>query len=227
MALPSKVVDQLSRAPARTPGWSSRVLLFSATFFILSLAIFLGIQYGYGPFLENQMTRIDREIDEFSKQVPQRQQDELISFYSQLDNMSTLLARQTMPSKVFGWLEANTNVNAQLLSLAFNSTNRTVMVSGQVRSIVTLGEQLNRFRVQPFVKNVQLTQLALDQKAGVWTFSITLTMEPQFFAPTAITIEDIPQEGELIDDSGVSPVTSTPITASSTVGTSSTLPSSQ
>ncbi|MEK7093794.1 MAG: PilN domain-containing protein [Patescibacteria group bacterium] len=221
MALPSKVVDQLSRAPARTPGWSSRVLLFSATFFILSLAIFLGIQYGYGPFLENQMTRIDREIDEFSKQVPQRQQDELISFYSQLENLSTLLNRQMMTSKIFSWLEENTNVSVQLNSLAFNGGNRTLTLTGQARSINNLGEQLNRFRSQPVVKNSQLSQLALDQKNNSWNFSVVLTMTPEFFASSLMGLDAVVE-----DDGSLGGIPEAPLTAGSSTTPSATSTSS-
>ncbi|MEK7187818.1 MAG: hypothetical protein AAB691_03155 [Patescibacteria group bacterium] len=220
MALPSKVVDQLSRAPARTPGWSSRVLLFSATFFILSFGIYLGIQFGYKPYLENQIAGLEKEIADFSKQVPERDQDELISFYSQLDNLSTLLKKQSMPSKSFSWLEENTNVNVQLVSFVFNGTNKTMTLGGQARSIVNLGEQLNRFKSQSLVKSSQLTQLSLDQKSGVWTFSITLTMTPSFFA-SAMTSETI-EASEPTTDLPIGTPASTTVPGVATSSTTST-----
>ncbi len=220
MALPTKVVEQLSRAPARTPGWSSRVLLFSATFFILSLGIFLGIQFGYRPFLEGQVLQLDKDIKNFSDQVSPAQQEELVTFYSQLDNLSNLLAHQVQTSKVFQWIETNTNTQVQLTSLSFNATTKTLTLSGQAKTILNLGEQLNRFQAQSEIISLQLSQLSLNQGSGGWNFSATLVFNRKYFDPNPVVLE--PVNNEDVSQEGVPGETSnTPTEQSSTTATSS------
>lgn len=223
MALPTKVVEQLSRAPARTPGWSSRILLFSATFLILSLGIFLGIQFGYRPFLEGQVLQLDQEINNFSAQVSMAQQDELIIFYSQLDNLNNLLARQVQTSKVFQWIEANTNTQVQLDNLSFNATTKTLTLSGQARTILNLGEQLNRFQAQPEIMNLQLSQLSLNPASGGWNFSVALSFNGKYFDPSPVTLEPASNLEEGLSEESATTATDQPTTIAPSSSVTSTI----
>lgn len=215
MALPNKVIEQLSRAPARTPGWSSRVLLFSVTFCVLSGGIYLGIQFGYRPFIEGQIKELDRQIDEFTRTVSPTQQEELVSFYSQVDNLNRLLAQQAQASNLFPWLEANTNTQVQLDSLSLNALKREVVLGGQANDMVYLGQQINRFESLPEVINVQLSQLTLNQQTGKWNFSLTVALREDFFKPTPMTLlpEDVSDSQPITEDSDAS--TLSPDTSSS------------
>src|SRR6266850_2985386 len=114
MALPQKVVEQLGREPPKTPGWSGKLLMFSGTIFFIALAIYLGLSFGYKPYLSGEIDKINADIDQFGQQVSVADQLKLLSFYSQLGNIKALLATQIVGLRAFDWVEQNTQVNTYL-----------------------------------------------------------------------------------------------------------------
>ncbi|MBS3903267.1 MAG: hypothetical protein KGZ30_02715 [Anaplasmataceae bacterium] len=183
MALPSKVVEQLGRAPVRTPGWSGRVLMFSATFLIISLATFIGIRYGVRPFTQSRIGAVNQRIEEFGRKIPLDQQLEIASLYSQLVNLKTLLDQQTSQVDFLRWLERNTNTNVQINELTVDAKKKTLQLSGSARTLANLAEQLNLYRSSVgFIDRVELGGVNPPATGdGPWGFQISLTLNRDFY----------------------------------------------
>jgi uncharacterized membrane protein YvbJ len=87
MPLPQQVVEQLSRESSRTPGWSSGIILFSGTVFGVVLLVYLGLTFGYTPYLNAQISQANDQIKKLDQSVSADDQTKLATFYSQVTNL--------------------------------------------------------------------------------------------------------------------------------------------
>jgi hypothetical protein len=200
MALPNKVVEQLGRAPVRTPGWSGRVLMFSGTFLIISVTTFLGIRFGLQPYTTSQVKNLDTRVAEFARQVPVEQQLEIAALYSQVINLRSILNNQVSQIDLFEWLQKNTNVNVQLSSINFNKKTRTLDIGGTAKTLDNLGEQINIFLAQKnFVNSAVLSSInPPESKNGPWDFQLSIVLNSQFYSRAAdpVVVSEVPVETE-------------------------------
>ena len=120
MPLPQKVVEQLGREPPKTPGWSGKLLMFSGTIIFVTLSVYFGLSFGYTPYLKAEIEKINKDIEQFGQQVPVGDQLKLVSFYSQLGNIKSLLSSQIIGLRAFDWIEKNTQVNTYIKNFSIN-----------------------------------------------------------------------------------------------------------
>jgi len=178
MALPQKAIEQLSREPAKTPGWSSRALMFTGTIFFLSLAIWLGMRFGYQPLLERQDAELQSTIDQFKKKVSPERQTELIGYYSQLYNLKTLLKQNKQVSLVFNWLEAHTITRIWYSKFSLDSGKNQIILTANARSLNDVTAQLAAFENLPEITAVNFTGTSAPRD-GVYSFGVTISFDPK------------------------------------------------
>jgi hypothetical protein len=198
--LPQKVIEQLGRAPARTPGWSGRLLMFSSTVFFIALALYVGVQFGYIPYVEGGVNELRSEMNSFNQSASENDQDKILSFHSQLTNIKTLLERHVAPSQLIAWLEKHTNENVAYGRLVLRSELSEVAISATARSAEDAVEQVKHLEEQPEVERVTFRNLAVAEK-GLWQFDMTIFVVPDFLlqvaVPTALPPSVVPPlEGE-------------------------------
>lgn len=179
MPLPEKVVEQLSREAPKTPGWAGQLLMFSATIFFLSIFVYTGMKFGYLPYLDSQLKKLDSEIQSFSRKIPAEEQVGLINFYSQLTNLNYLLKNHNSLSRFFEWLERNTEVNVYFSKLSLNASSNQVSLTGVAKSIDDFTVQLRIFQKEPSIDRVNFSNLAVEP-TGSWRFDLTLFLKPDF-----------------------------------------------
>lgn len=204
MPLPQKVVEQLGREPARTPGWSGRLLMSTSTIFFVVLVIYLGMQFGYRPYLDGQVRALEAQITELTQKISAENQETTLSFYGQLANMKDLLDGHVHASNFFVWLEANTNTGITFSSLDFRkeSDSSVFTLEGSVLSIQQFTEQMLHFESLPEVERAQFDSLKSAEGTETWDFSIELVMDPSFissvsYAPTfSDETQTIPAESD-------------------------------
>ena len=176
MALPQKVADQLARAPIRTQGAFGQLLMLGSTLFAMSLAIYLGLAFGYQPYLKSQIKRLDERIASFTKSVPPEDQAKLVEFYSRVVNLKTLLTNHVIFSPSFEWLEQNTQVNVYFRNLSFNPVSGRVSLSAVARSINDLSEQILILEKLPEIKEVKVSSISQNQEK-FWEFGLELGID--------------------------------------------------
>ena len=180
MALPQKVIEQLGRAPVKTPGWSGQLLMFSSTLFFISLTVYLGLIFGYRPYLNSQVKRLNDRIESLSQQVPLEDQKKIINFYAQLVNLRAILNGHIFTTPIFGWLEENTHLNVYYTKAALNTQNQQVTLAGLAKSVNDLAEQLKIFDDDPHVVQLNFGNSSIGQ-GGFWQFNLVLTLTPEMF----------------------------------------------
>ncbi len=184
MALPQKVIEQLGREPARTPGWSGQLLMFAGTIFFISLLVYFGLAYGYRPYLDSETQRLKDQLQSFSQKVPVEKQTQLAAFYSQLANLQIILAKHNSASPVFGWLEKNTETNVYFTKFILTAATNQLALGGIAKTMDDVDQQLVDFASQKdTVQRLSVSSISFSN--GVWQFDVVLTFQPGFFLAVA------------------------------------------
>lgn len=179
MALPQKVVDQLSREPVRTPGWSGQLLMFSSTIFFICLLVYFGLVYGYKPYLDREVGKLDQQIKIFEQQIPVDEQTKIVNFYSQLANLKSLLARHIVTSPLLGWLEGRTQTNVYFTKFHLNTQSSQLSLGGISKTIDDLTQQLQIFQEDQNVRRASFSNVSIGSN-GLWQFDLTVVFDPKF-----------------------------------------------
>ena len=184
MPLPQQVINQLSReTPGSTPGWSSGVLLFSSAVFIVALVIYFGIAVIYQPVLNNKIKSIQSQITTLSQSISSDDQANLVTFYSQITNLQSLLKRHVFFSQFFSWFEKNTEANVYYSQFSFGSGNQ-ITITGNAPTEADINEQIAIFEASPEVQKVVVTTVG-SVGTNVYQFSATLLVNPAIVTANA------------------------------------------
>jgi hypothetical protein len=220
MALPEQVVERLSREPLMTPGWSGRLLMFASTVFFLSVAVYIGLTFGYKPYLSSQVQKLDDEIQKFNQETPAADQNQLVVFYSQLANLNTVLKGHVAASPLFDWLEAHTQTRVMFSKFAFSAQNGQLALTGISKGMDDFVEQLAIFQAEPMVQRITVNNVSVIP-AGGWQFDVVLFLDPSVVgqAPPAAAA---PTPASAPAPAPVSVSTSTPTSTPASSSSSST-----
>jgi Tfp pilus assembly protein PilN len=186
MPLPQQVINQLSREPAETSGWSAGVVFFSGALLVVVLIIYFAMTLGYEPYLNSQISSVENKINTLSQSISSQDQTNLLSFYSQISNLQTLLSQHVFFSQFLSWLDSNTEANVSYTSFSFSSGNE-ISLTATASSEADINEQIAIFQGSPEVENVAISNVgAATGSGGGFQFSATLLMNPSVFtSPTS------------------------------------------
>ncbi len=179
MPLPQKVIEQIGREPPHTPGWSSQLLMFSSTIFFIMLFIYLGLAFGYTPYISSSFKKLEDQKAAILQEVPIDKQAELVTFYSQLSNLQAILAQHIVASPLFDWIEKNTNQNVYFTKFSLNTAANQVALGGVGASLDDINQELILLQAQPEVKKIDIKSISITD--GAWAFETSLFFNPAYF----------------------------------------------
>lgn len=183
MPVPQLGIDQLSQRAPRSPAWFGQLIMFAATLFVITLAIFLGIRFGYQPYLNSRIAGLNARIAQFGQEVPVAEQDRIAQFYSQVVNLRGLLGKHVATSGFLVWLERTTVRDVALTKVHLNVTNRQVAISALARTMPDVASQLAVYQGDAAVERVDFRNVT--QTATGWQFDVTLYLKPGFLSQVA------------------------------------------
>ena len=184
MALPQQVVEQLNQGSRRTPGWSSGILLFSGSILFIILFIYAGLRLGYEPYLNAQLSSVKSQVQKVGQSVSAADEASLITFYSQISNIQSLIKNHIFFSQFLTWLERTTEANIYYTSMFFTSGDQ-ITLTGIAKTSADVSEQVAAFEASPQVSSVALSNSTLSTSGNSWTFNVVLTMQPSVFLWTS------------------------------------------
>ena len=179
MPLPQKVIERLGREPPKTPGWSGGILMFSGTLFFFSLFVYIGLAFGYKPYLNSEVKELQSKIQAFGQQIPLEEQKKLINFYSQLANLKVILQERVFTSHLFPWLENNTQANIYYEDFSLDVSKGAVKISGAALSMEDINQQLAIFVSLPELRKTQIDSATFA--GGLWRFNATIFFREDYF----------------------------------------------
>lgn len=187
MALPSQqptYAQVVERAP-RSPAWFGQLMAFAIMLLVLTIVVYFGITFGYRPYLEKRVTALDTEIADFSRRVPADEQANIITFYSQLANLKTVLGKHTATPAFLRWVEEGTLQSVRMTKVAMSVSSRQVQITGLAKSQTDVALQVAEFQKRPGVEKVDFRNS--QAVTGGIQFDLTMTVVQGFFTAAAQT----------------------------------------
>jgi hypothetical protein len=180
MALPEKVIDELSRSAPATGGWSWRIFMFSFFILVIVVAFYIGLNFGFKPYLNSQINKLNLELKQISQSVSGGDQNKLILFYSQAANISNLLKNRKAVSPLFLWLEKNTITDVSFNKFNLNTVGNQLNLGGIAKSKESALNQVLVFQSSPEIKSVVLNNLLSADQVN-WQFDLVILFKESFF----------------------------------------------
>ena len=180
MPLPTQVVEKLAREPVKTPGWSGGILFYSGGLLAIVIALYLILVAVYTPILNAEISGAQNQINKLNQSISAEDQQKIIAYYSEIQNLKTLVDKHTAFAGFLGWLESRTQANVAYVTFSFASGNQ-VMLGGTARTEADLNQQMAIFQSDPEVKSVSLSNVTLPPTGGALQFNLSLLMNPAVF----------------------------------------------
>lgn len=194
MALPSQAIEKLVRDPGRTTGGYRQLLLLSATLFFLALVIYFGLRFGYQPYLDSSVTKLDQQIQQFGQEISKEEQDNITAFYSQLVNLRTLLGARVVGSPVLDLLERDTLPGVYYTKASLNTLNSEFSLSGAARTVEDISRQAAIFEHDSSVMRVNFANIVGPSSASEsWQFTMSIFVRPELLKPSITAPVETPQ----------------------------------
>jgi len=172
--------DRLSgRGTQRAVIWPWRLTIFSFTMLTIALAVFVGLRFGYGNFVRNEIVVTDEEIANLAASISTEDQDRFLSFYRQLVALKNVMDNHVAASKVFDWLERQTHEQVFFENLEFNPSDRILKLSAIADSYAVVIEQLEALERLSEVESYKTSRI--EKKLGRTSFDITIKLKPVIY----------------------------------------------
>lgn len=131
-----------------------RLLIMGFIVFGTAVGIFLGMKFGFQPFLESQVNKEDQKIKQLLGSFTADQVADSQVFYSQLINISDVIESRNLATPILEILEKNTLKNIYFNNLNYSVTNKEIKLSGIAPNYDALSQQLEVFKNSPDVGKV-------------------------------------------------------------------------
>ncbi len=164
-------------------GFPWRMLVASVVVFVLTLLIYLGMAFGFEPYLKGQVTAQTAQLNQLTSSMDQTQQQASLNFYSQLYNISKLTASRVDVLPLFSSLEAHTPDGVRLTGAQADLTRGQVELAGTAPSFDAVIASAASWRGDQNVTNVVLENMKTTSgpgAAGV-TFSMRIVFASGVF----------------------------------------------
>lgn len=208
MPLPQNVAEQTRWEPSHIPGWSGRLIMFSATVFLVSIMSYVGLKFPYKQSLEKRETEVNNKVKAQNQKISISRQEEIVTFYSQINNVQKLLSSHVLSSRLFSLLEEKTLPTVSYSRFAFTSATNEVKITGVTKVFEDVNKQARAFSGDERVSKALLGNVSSDALRN-WNFELTLTLAPGFISGSS----SLPVAPD------VSPAPSQPSTTSTTSST--------
>lgn len=174
--LDQQLLTNLERVPSGVP---RRFLAFSILLFLAVLLGYLGLVFGYAPFLKGQINDSKTKLETLGRQISANDQEELVRLYSQVNNIERLLSSHVLASRSLSFLESNTAPYVTYTGTNLSVPDRRLALEGVAASYDELVRQLTALERAPEVERVSLE--GSDVSDGVVRFRVNLVLKPAMF----------------------------------------------
>lgn len=182
MALQSKNTEFVADIFSGLP-W--RLLSFATIIFGFSLFIYLGIIFGYKPYLNSEIKNLNQKISILNQSIDEGQQKQIINFYSQLVNIRDILKNHKSIFFVFDLIEKNTYQSVSYSNFKMNVVDKEIRIDGTAPDYETLVKETALWNNAPEIEKIILENIALQESSSAKgkseiKFSARLILNQQF-----------------------------------------------
>lgn len=158
---------QPSRYTTKGP-W--RILVLSLVLFGLSVLVFVGMEFGYTPYLSAQIDELDGELTSLNQTFQGEREEDVFNLFSQIYNVQSLFSQQSSLSPMISFLERTTHQLVTLEAVELVHKDGVMRIEGVAPSYDVLVSQLNILGSSEQIESVVLEDSTRNE--GQTTFSI-------------------------------------------------------
>ena len=167
-----------------TPKTQIRKIVWPIIFLIICMVLLLVLFTSYFYFNESSK-EISQDIQNKERALIKTSSErllekELFAYESKINTFGRLLSVHQKTLNVFSFLEQVSHPKVWFNKFDFNSSSKTVNVSGEAKDFIALGQQLLTLKEAELLKKVNLSGISISKEGGV-DFSLQLTFKPQIF----------------------------------------------
>ena len=152
-----------------------RILVFSIVLFAFSIFVYFGLRFGYEAYLSSESNKLDQSIETLSSEVSQQDQQDFVTFYSQLVNLKALFADHRYSTNMFRFLEKYTAPSVYFTSAKGNPAAGSIELQGKANSLDILVSQLAAFDSAPeLAQKTIVNQMSFTGQEAGFTLSLFL-----------------------------------------------------
>lgn len=141
--------------------------------FLTAGVLFLGLRFGYIPFLDSQLKDTDQKLSQLSSSFNEQDVKKIFTFYSQLYNINDILKSRYDSPKILKVLESETIKNIYYTGFNFDIDEKQMTAEGIAPSYEALAQQMELLKTAPEIKNVKLESArAIEERGGGIKFGI-------------------------------------------------------
>lgn len=174
-----ELAEKINREPQVGGGLPAKLLMFSVSIFVIILVIYLGMIFGYEPYLNARLNKIDNQVKITESQISPSDKTLLVNYASQITNIKAILDNHIISSNLLNFLNKNTDANVYFSRLNLTVFNNQVQLSGLAKSMDDLVGQLAAWQNSPAVAQVNFSRISAIPQG--LSFGATLIFQPNFF----------------------------------------------
>ena len=160
---------QSSQYVSRGP-W--RILIISIVLFVVSIVVFVGIEFGYIPYLINESESLDSELASLNQTFRGEAQEDVFNLFSQIYNVQALFNQEASLSSIPEFLEGITHASITLQEARVNFKDGNIALQGVAPSYDILVSQLNILGSEESIKSVVLERSEASQEGINFTINL-------------------------------------------------------
>lgn len=120
-----------------------KTFVFTITIFVITILFYLGLTFGYKPYLQASINRSNKEIEELDRRAPEiGLYNKFIQFYSQLVSIDSLFRSRTSMLSFFDAFESATKDQVGFSDMKINIRDRVATLEGFADDFSVLAGQM-------------------------------------------------------------------------------------
>ncbi len=179
MPLPQNNFNINSGVAPAASGGTWRLFLFFFSILMLLVLGYVGLLFGYKPYLKREIVAREQSLADLAAQVSQAEQEDFLSFYFQLVDIKNLLASHVMSSRALGLLQARVVPRVYFSNLTFSSLESKLTIEAFADSYDSFTEQLQAFATTKEIASYAVSNAVQDK--GLVKFQAVLTLKPEAY----------------------------------------------
>ncbi len=143
------------------PEGASKLLSFLIVIFSLVFISYFGLNFGYIPLLEKRISEAKDSLASLAGEISKEDQDRFQGFERELVSIDKLLNSRLISSRIFDFLQFNTNKSIFWKSFDFDVQGAKLNLRGVARDYDVLAYQISLINSLDYVAKYQTTNARL------------------------------------------------------------------
>ncbi|MDI6602653.1 MAG: hypothetical protein QME57_00845 [Patescibacteria group bacterium] len=173
------MVEIIPKPGVKVPYWQNILFYFSLGLFLMVVLSYFILNI----YLNRAETTLKKLEEALAKEKTAEEialGKEIFGYQKKIENFSKLINRHLFGSKFFEFIEKNTHPQIWFSNLDLNPAKGEANLAGEAENFIVLYQQLQIFRTNPSVKNLDLGKIVIG-KEGKINFDLNLGLDPSLF----------------------------------------------